>query len=171
MAVPSQTVQITTTGSQLTFQVVSNYNTPGCSSFIFGQTGNLTPATLTVGLSTANLTTGTYNCYLTVSSTTPTVSPITIPVNVNVGGGGTSGSISVSPTSLALSAPNSISVANATLTLTNTANTGNVSFNKGAYTVYVGFFTGSNPNWRNMPVSQGDKDSNNRVKIGKLVLK
>ncbi|MBK9032351.1 MAG: hypothetical protein IPL61_13725 [Myxococcales bacterium] len=50
-------------------------------------------------------------------------------------------------------------------------NAGNVSFNKGAYTVYVGFFTGSNPNWRNMPVSQGDKDSNNRVKIGRLILK
>ena len=50
-------------------------------------------------------------------------------------------------------------------------NAGNVSFNKGAYTVYVGFFTGSNPNWRNMPVSQGDKDGNNRVKIGKLLLK
>ena len=50
-------------------------------------------------------------------------------------------------------------------------NAGNVSFNKGAYTVYVGFFTGSNPNWRNMPVSQGDKDGNTRVKIGKLLLK
>ena len=50
-------------------------------------------------------------------------------------------------------------------------NAGNLSFAKGAYTVYVGFFTGANPNWRNMPVTVGDKDANNRVKIGRLVLK
>ncbi len=50
-------------------------------------------------------------------------------------------------------------------------NAGNLSFAKGAYTVYVGFFTGANPNWRNMPVSAGDKDGNNRVKIGRLMLK
>ena len=50
-------------------------------------------------------------------------------------------------------------------------NAGNLSFAKGAYTVYVGFFTGANPNWRNMPVTVGDKDGNNRVKIGRLILK
>ena len=52
-----------------------------------------------------------------------------------------------------------------------TVSAGNLTFTKGAYTVYVGFFTGANPNWRNMPVTAGDKDSNNRVKIGRLVLK
>ncbi|MEZ4403468.1 MAG: hypothetical protein R3B06_25810 [Kofleriaceae bacterium] len=50
-------------------------------------------------------------------------------------------------------------------------NAGNVSFNKGPYTVYTGLFTGSNPNWRNMTVTSGDKDANNRVKIGTLLLK
>ncbi|MBP8806069.1 MAG: hypothetical protein KBG48_17785 [Kofleriaceae bacterium] len=47
---------------------------------------------------------------------------------------------------------------------------GNVSFARGSYTVYTGFFTGSNPNWRNMPVTAGTKDGNNRIAIGRLIL-
>ena len=51
------------------------------------------------------------------------------------------------------------------------ASAGDVSFNKGPYEMWVGFFTGSNPNWRNMPVSQGAKDNNNRVKVGTIRLR
>lgn len=50
---------------------------------------------------------------------------------------------------------------------------GNASFPTQAYDIWVGFFTGSNPNWRNMPVSgapEGMKDGNNRVKVGQLRL-
>jgi MYXO-CTERM domain-containing protein len=51
---------------------------------------------------------------------------------------------------------------------------GNASFPAQAYDIWVGFFTGSNPNWRNMQVTaapDGMKDSNNRVKIGQLKLR
>jgi uncharacterized protein (TIGR03382 family) len=50
---------------------------------------------------------------------------------------------------------------------------GNASFPAGGYDVWVGFFTGSNPNWRNMTVSAAPadrKDSNNRVKLGQIRL-
>lgn len=50
---------------------------------------------------------------------------------------------------------------------------GNASFPAGNYDVWVGFFTGSNPNWRNMTVTnapEGRKDGNNRVKIGQVRL-
>lgn len=52
-----------------------------------------------------------------------------------------------------------------------TASAGDVSFAKGSYDMWVGFFTGSNPNWRNMPVSAGAKDNNNRVKVGSIRLR
>lgn len=51
-----------------------------------------------------------------------------------------------------------------------TVSAGNVGFARGSYSVYTGFFTGSNPNWRNMPVTAGNKDSNNRIPIGRLIL-
>ncbi|MBZ0238719.1 MAG: hypothetical protein K8M05_40790, partial [Deltaproteobacteria bacterium] len=50
---------------------------------------------------------------------------------------------------------------------------GNASFPTQAYDIWVGFFTGSNPNWRNMTVTaapEGLKDGNNRVKVGQLRL-
>ncbi len=50
---------------------------------------------------------------------------------------------------------------------------GNASFPTQSYDIWVGFFTGSNPNWRNMTVSaapDGLKDANNRVKVGQLRL-
>lgn len=46
-------------------------------------------------------------------------------------------------------------------------------FPGGNYEVWTGFFTGSAPNWRNMPLSEapGDlRDTNNRVKIASIVL-
>ncbi len=55
-----------------------------------------------------------------------------------------------------------------------TVNAGDPSFPKDTFEVWTGFFTGSNPNWRNMPVStarDGLKDSVNRVKIGTIRLK
>lgn len=50
---------------------------------------------------------------------------------------------------------------------------GNASFATQGYDIWVGFFTGSNPNWRNMTVTaapEGMKDGNNRVKVGQLRL-
>ncbi len=54
-----------------------------------------------------------------------------------------------------------------------TVQAGNSGFNAGAYDVWIGFFTGTNPNWRNMTVTTapaGLKDGNNRVKVGSVVL-
>lgn len=48
---------------------------------------------------------------------------------------------------------------------------GNASFPGGNYDVWIGFFTGSNPSWRNMTVTAegiGKKDNVNRVKIGQV---
>jgi Dolichyl-phosphate-mannose-protein mannosyltransferase len=39
---------------------------------------------------------------------------------------------------------------------------------KGTYEVYVGFFTGGAGNWRNMTVTTGNADKNNRVRIGTI---
>ena len=42
------------------------------------------------------------------------------------------------------------------------------AFPGGTYEVWTGFFTGSNPNWRNMPVSEAPpdmRDTADRVKI------
>lgn len=50
---------------------------------------------------------------------------------------------------------------------------GNASFPPQNYDIWVGFFTGSNPNWRNMTVTaapDGLKDGNNRVKVGQVRL-
>ncbi|HUQ02007.1 MAG TPA: hypothetical protein VM261_05890 [Kofleriaceae bacterium] len=50
---------------------------------------------------------------------------------------------------------------------------GNASFPTQNYDIWVGFFTGSNPNWRNMTVTgapDGQKDNNNRVKVGQVRL-
>ena len=49
-----------------------------------------------------------------------------------------------------------------------TASAGGGAFPGGTYDVWIGFFTGSNPNWRNMTVSEapGDmRDNVDRVKI------
>jgi len=45
---------------------------------------------------------------------------------------------------------------------------GGGTFSKGPYEVWTGFFTGANPNWKNMPISEapGDiRDQTDRVKI------
>lgn len=54
-----------------------------------------------------------------------------------------------------------------------TVKAGDPTFPRDQFDVWTGFFTGSNPNWRNMPVSSTrlEKDSNNRVKIGTIRLK
>lgn len=55
-----------------------------------------------------------------------------------------------------------------------TVNAGDPGFPRDTFDVWTGFFTGSNPNWRNMPVSSardGTKDAVNRVKIGTIRLK
>ncbi len=52
-----------------------------------------------------------------------------------------------------------------------TVEAGNASFPGGNYDVWFGFFTGSNPSWRNMTVTAeglGKKDAVNRVKIGQV---
>jgi hypothetical protein len=54
-----------------------------------------------------------------------------------------------------------------------TARAGGGAFPGGAYEVWIGFFTGTNPNWKNMTVSEapGDmRDSTDRVKIATLSL-
>ena len=54
-----------------------------------------------------------------------------------------------------------------------TVDAGNSSFITGSYDVWIGFFTGTNPNWRNMTVTrapEGLKDGNNRVKVGTVLL-
>lgn len=43
---------------------------------------------------------------------------------------------------------------------------GELTHPKGTYQVYVGFFTGSAGNWRNMDVTSGNADKNNRVHLG-----
>jgi hypothetical protein len=42
---------------------------------------------------------------------------------------------------------------------------------KGTYDVFMGLFTGGGGNWRNMTVTTGNADKNNRVKIGTLELR
>ena len=54
-----------------------------------------------------------------------------------------------------------------------TARAGGGAFPGGAYDVWIGFFTGTNPNWKNMAVSEapGDmRDNTDRVKITTLSL-
>lgn len=54
-----------------------------------------------------------------------------------------------------------------------TVEAGDRSTPQGPHEVRVGFFTGSSPNWRNMPVSTappGALDDNNRVKIGSVTV-
>jgi hypothetical protein len=54
-----------------------------------------------------------------------------------------------------------------------TARAGGGAFPGGAYDVWIGFFTGTNPNWKNMTVSEapGDmRDNVDRVKIATLSL-
>ncbi len=56
---------------------------------------------------------------------------------------------------------------------TTTVETGGLGMAAGTYDIRIGFFTGSNPNWKNMTVSQapaGKKDSNNRVLIDTIQL-
>nr|MBA3539144.1 hypothetical protein [Deltaproteobacteria bacterium] len=58
---------------------------------------------------------------------------------------------------------------------THTVTAGGTSFSRGKYELWVGFFTGSNPNWRNMPVSAPStgsamRDTVDRVKITSIVL-
>jgi hypothetical protein len=51
--------------------------------------------------------------------------------------------------------------------------TGGVGLGAGQYELWVGFFTGSNPNWTNMKVSaapQGWKDTAQRVHLGAVIL-
>lgn len=47
------------------------------------------------------------------------------------------------------------------------------AFPPGTYEVWTGFFTGSNPNWRNMPVSEAppdERDTADRVKITTIIV-
>jgi hypothetical protein len=51
---------------------------------------------------------------------------------------------------------------------------GDPGFPRDTFEVWTGFFTGTNPNWRNMPVSSardGLKDSVNRVRLGTMKLR
>jgi hypothetical protein len=55
-----------------------------------------------------------------------------------------------------------------------TVKAGDPGFPRDSFEVWTGFFTGSNPNWRNMPVSSarpGLEDSVNRVKLGTVKLR
>jgi hypothetical protein len=48
---------------------------------------------------------------------------------------------------------------------------GGPTFPLGTYEIWTGLFTGTNPNWKNMPVSEapGDmRDNADRVKIGSI---
>ena len=48
---------------------------------------------------------------------------------------------------------------------------GNQALPKQTYAVWAGFFQGSFPNYRNMPVSQGEQDEKSRAKLGTIRLK
>lgn len=48
---------------------------------------------------------------------------------------------------------------------------GEMTHPRGRYTTYMGFFTGSSGNWKNMVVTSGNGDSNNRVNLGTLEVK
>ena len=52
-----------------------------------------------------------------------------------------------------------------------TVTAGNLSFAKTRYRVHIGFFHGTHGNWQNMPVVSGQKDDNNRVFVGEIILK
>jgi hypothetical protein len=39
------------------------------------------------------------------------------------------------------------------------------------YSVWVGFFTGSAGQWRNMPITSANGDANNRFKVGTVFVK
>lgn len=55
-----------------------------------------------------------------------------------------------------------------------TVTAGNSTNAKGTYDVFTGFFTGSNPNWRNMPVSEAPGDiresATDRVKLTQIIV-
>jgi hypothetical protein len=56
---------------------------------------------------------------------------------------------------------------------THTVTAGGGAFAPGTYEVWTGFFTGSNPNWKNMPVSEASpelRDTTDRVKITTIKL-
>jgi len=52
-----------------------------------------------------------------------------------------------------------------------TVSAGNKALPARSYDMWMGFFQGSFPNYRNMPVTQGDKDGNNRAKVGSVRLR
>ena len=52
-----------------------------------------------------------------------------------------------------------------------TVTAGNQGMPKRTYDLWAGFFQGSFPNYRNMPVTRGDKDGNNRAKLGSIRLR
>jgi hypothetical protein len=57
------------------------------------------------------------------------------------------------------------------ITDTFTVTAGETFSPKGVYDVWTGFFTGSSGNWRNMTVTTGNADKNNRVRLGSIQLK
>ena len=48
---------------------------------------------------------------------------------------------------------------------------GELTHPTGPYSVWIGFFTGSAGQWRNMPITSGNGDSNNRFNVGTVVVK
>jgi hypothetical protein len=48
---------------------------------------------------------------------------------------------------------------------------GDLTHPKGQYTVLVGFFTGTNPNWKNMKVTSGNGDKADRVTVGTITVR
>jgi hypothetical protein len=58
---------------------------------------------------------------------------------------------------------------------THTISVGGGAFPKGTYELWIGFFTGSAPNWKNMPISEpaagsAMRDTADRVKIMSVTL-
>ena len=45
---------------------------------------------------------------------------------------------------------------------------GGVTHPKGTYSIWTGFFTGSNGQWKNMVVRSGNADRDNRVSLGSI---
>jgi len=54
------------------------------------------------------------------------------------------------------------------VTDTVTVTAGDLTFPRGAYRVWVGFFVGSNGHWTNMRVTAGDADDANRIPVGSI---
>jgi hypothetical protein len=83
----AQTVAVVSTPSSVTYTIGASVSTPPGGSWLVASItagGGVTPGTVTVSANPGNLTPGTYNGSVTITSPGATYSPITIPVSLVV---------------------------------------------------------------------------------------